>query len=105
LSEAVWSPDGQSLLVVASAPGDISVTRLELVAPSTGASRVLTSPADWRSDTSPAWSPDGEWIMFQRSGATSELWAIRPNGSDEHLIATGVQRTFWLPSAAEGRRG
>jgi hypothetical protein len=43
--------------------------------------------------------------MFQRSGATSELWAIRPNGSDEDLIATGVQRAFWLPSAAEGRRG
>ncbi len=38
----------------------------------------------------PAWSPDGEWIVYARiSGTTTltgELWRVRPNGADAELL-------------------
>ncbi|MGY1842366.1 S9 family peptidase [Modestobacter sp. SYSU DS0875] len=37
-----------------------------------------------------AWSPDGEWLAYLVSPGGSicaELWAVRPDGTDRHLVA------------------
>jgi dipeptidyl aminopeptidase/acylaminoacyl peptidase len=37
-----------------------------------------------------AWSPDGEWLAYLVSPGGSicaQLWAVRPDGSDRHLVA------------------
>ena len=52
----------------------------------------------WRTDSEPAWSPDGQWVAFQRSydkapgSAGSQLYLVRSDGSGLHALtaSTGV---------------
>ncbi len=35
----------------------------------------------------PSYSPDGQWILFEVSyGSQSDIWLIRPDGSDPHAV-------------------
>lgn len=34
----------------------------------------------------PAWSPDGEWIIYTETYETGRLWLMRPDGSDKHQL-------------------
>ncbi|MEU2350500.1 alpha/beta fold hydrolase [Modestobacter sp. NPDC049651] len=54
---------------------------------------VLSGPAD--EVVSVAWSPDGRWLAHLVSPGGSicaELWAVRPDGSERHLVAGGDPR-------------
>ena len=62
--------------------------------------RQLTGAPGWV-DEQPAWTPDGQWIVFVRwragdsgSTATAELWAVRTDGSDAQRIVDDLD----LPS-------
>jgi Tol biopolymer transport system component len=43
-----------------------------------------------RADSEPAWSPDGQWVAFQRTGIKApgtRLFIVRSDGSDLHALA------------------
>ncbi len=46
----------------------------------------------------PRWSPDGEWItFFDVSGSTSELFRVRPNGTDLGPLPVEGSEADWQP--------
>jgi len=65
------SGDGQYALYVAGTDG-------------CGIKKLTTSIASL-----PSWSPDGQWIAFDRSGG-GEIWKVRPNGTGLIRIAQGA---------------
>lgn len=49
-----------------------------------------------RADSEPAWSPDGQWVAFQRTGVKSpgtRLFVVRSDGSDLHALAPSSNTT------------
>jgi DNA-binding SARP family transcriptional activator len=75
-----WSPDGEQIVFNAG-PSSAATPRedqkLYIVDADGSDLRQITS--DDASDVEPVWSPDGQWIAFNRNG---ELWIIRPDGSE-----------------------
>ncbi len=73
-SEAVWSPDGQSVAFISNYNGTLSLC----VAPGTGgSSRVLVGP-QMGVCAMPQWSPDGTHIcyLYQTPTAPLDLWVV-----------------------------
>jgi DNA-binding SARP family transcriptional activator len=79
-----WSPDGKQIVFNA---GPMFVTtpqeaqKLYIIDADGSDLRQITS--DNASDVEPVWSPDGQWIAFNRDG---ELWIVRPDGSEAQVL-------------------
>jgi dipeptidyl aminopeptidase/acylaminoacyl peptidase len=76
-AEPVWSPDGQRIAFVSNRTlpdADLSQnTDIFVVAAQEGEipRRVTTGAGG---DTSPAWSPDGQWIAYVAGGDPKDMW-------------------------------
>jgi TolB protein len=88
--QPAWSPDGQTIVVVAcnaaEARCDLSVLNadgsgLRVIAPDGGGSR-------------PTWSPDGRMIAFE---SASSVRFVRVDGSGNGLIVTNGHSPAWRP--------
>jgi Tol biopolymer transport system component len=88
-----WSPDGRYLtfahgggIVVLTLDGG-DVTELTTTHTAEEAAAGLLK----YTDSQPTWSPDGEWIAFERSFGPSEtfVYAVRPDGTDLHKVGLG----------------
>jgi Tol biopolymer transport system component len=92
----VWSPDGQALaLVDLSFAGERYLSYLLRADLSGGTIQNLSGAETEASDSSPAWSPSGEWIAFGRKALPGgvptpgqQLWLMRPDGSDARPLVT-----------------
>lgn len=107
----VWSPNGDRLLVTTiELLGSQVVYHLWLADLEDGALVNLSGRDTPVQDAWPAWSPAGEWIAFTRRALTGEyatpgqqLWRMRPDGSQAHLLRTEPAATFgWVAWRPDG---
>jgi dipeptidyl aminopeptidase/acylaminoacyl peptidase len=87
-----WSPDGAQLAVTAPHPAD-GRSAIWVITISTKLARVLVEHE--AEDSSPIWSPDGEWVAFlsRRYGRTATS-AIRSDGLGVPLQLSHAPRGF-----------
>jgi Tol biopolymer transport system component len=99
-----WSPDGKQ--IVFNAGSSFTATsqekqKLYIINADGSDLRQITS--DDPSDVEPVWSPDGQWVAFNRSG---ELWIIRPDGSEAQRLFGKAERPcvgnlMWSPNSRQ----
>jgi TolB protein len=83
-----WSPDGKRLVFGASITGETeSIYWLELG--SGEVHRVTFGGPGLEWDGFPDWMPDGRWIVFTRTAGVSQLYAVRPDGSELTQLTEG----------------
>ena len=88
-----WSPDAKMLVFARSPVKNPSV----VLQPLRGRGRVLV-----RQGEAPAWSPNGRWVAYVREGSkSSELWVVRPDGSQNHRLATDAAGLGWAPDSRQ----
>jgi Tol biopolymer transport system component/tRNA A-37 threonylcarbamoyl transferase component Bud32 len=106
-----WCPDSKCLIVTDS-PGDGKPDALFVVSLDTGEKRPLTNPQpSMGSDSNPAISADGRWLVFRRSGSlfSGELYrlalgnGLTQAGEPRRLTpaALDANHPAWLPGGKE----
>jgi Tol biopolymer transport system component len=108
-SPAVWRPQSDSLLITnintSNTNWSVELTSVDLASEAT---TVLSQPmpeADGVDDSSPAWSPDGEWIAFgrklPRTPMGRQIWVMRADGSEAFALTNDPQIHYgeasWSP--------
>lgn len=103
-----WSPDSQTLLVTEiQFLGEQFATHIFAANISNEALNNL-SQLDGVNDGFPAWSPDGQWIAFNRKISRApmgkQLWLMRPDGSEAKELTNLPQIHHGPPSwSPDGR--
>ena len=98
---ASWSPDGASVAFAGFDPGTDGASKVYMAAVSGGAATAITDTGTWT--TSARFSPDGQWIAFDRgvSGGAHDIFLVHPDGSGLTDITTtfdvGVCCGRWSP--------
>jgi TolB protein len=99
-----WSPDGGRLLFrtfLGPAEAEMGVGDLRIASADGSHDKTLfAGPSYDATSSQPAWSPDGKWIVFERtpwSDLQHRLYLIRADGSHLHRLAGGTYPA-WSPN-------
>ncbi len=87
-----WSPDGRRIAFAGADPAGEEGTALYTL--NTDGSDLAPLPQVGENDVNPAWSPDGEWLVFH---SDCDLAVMRADGSDAEIIwdSPGEECTWW----------
>ncbi len=99
-----WSPEGRSIAV--SRRDGASPLAIEMVSVETGARRVLTRPpAGILGDTTPAFSPDGARVAFDRnvSDGAGDIYTVAASGGAVRRLTFDARDLMGLDWAPDGR--
>lgn len=81
------SPDGDRILYQAYLVHENGVPSADIALLQRRGGRPEPVVANAAQDTSPAWSPDGQWIAYSSSKhGNAEIYVARPDGSDERRV-------------------
>ena len=110
--DPAWSPDGKQIAfsrTVTTPNQPAEQTGIWTVNADGSGERLLTSRPEPQHTNSPAWSPDGTRLAFERGtfddngqAATSAVFTMRSDGTDERQVTQPGARTFgdhpqWSP--------
>lgn len=100
---AVWSPRGDALLVSDIQRQEESfAVHLLRADPTNGQLTDLSGANANVEDGSPAWSPDGAWIVLTRKVAGAamgkQIWLMRPDGSEARYLTNDTEINYGLPA-------
>jgi Tol biopolymer transport system component len=85
-----WAPDGRRIVFASTRRTQLSLWTMR--ANGTHLSRLTQGLDEY-----PTWSPDGDWIAYGHDLPQSDIWLVRPDGSDAHAITRGGDPE-WLPA-------
>jgi Tol biopolymer transport system component len=95
-----WSPDGQRIAfrsnILASGPREYDVFTVAVDIGSAAADGYTQITTDGANNHRPAWSPDGEWIAFDKARDFADAQAARDN------VAIDNDRDVWIKPIAGG---
>ncbi|MFN2291098.1 MAG: TolB family protein [Anaerolineae bacterium] len=100
-----WSPDGSQIAFMRRIYTNGHANREVFAMNADGSNQHNVTNYEWGDDF-PAWSWDGEWIAFvsERYWGGRDLWVIRPDGSDAHIVArTDFQEELYPTWSPDGR--
>ncbi|MBN1219355.1 MAG: protein kinase [Anaerolineae bacterium] len=97
---AAWSPDGKRIAFTAVESGGSHDRDMTIYVVDTDGKNLVELP-QLSNDLNPAWSPDGEWLVFH-SGC--DLGKMRPDGSEpkilwQHEADKCVEQAQWSPDS------
>jgi TolB protein len=106
---AIWSPQSDTLLVSDIQRSNEGFAVHLLRANVSGGELVDISGQNQAvEDSSPAWSPDGQWVALTRKAAGAsmgkQIWLMRPDGSEAHYLTAEPEIHHGLPAwSPDGR--
>jgi TolB protein len=100
-----WSPDGKQIIFMSdrltASIYDISNWQLFVVDVETGVDYQFTEMSFAEGMYSPAWSPDGEKVLFSsRVGNTSQIFMMDKNGENKKWLIAGAG-AVWSPDGKQ----
>ena len=96
-SDATWSPDGTEIAFHSYRSGNLDIW---VVSADGGEPHQVTDHPGI--DQSPAWSPDGKWLVFQSHGRGARLWRIPASGGEAEPVTEGrAYGPRWSPDGKE----
>ncbi|MCU1242755.1 MAG: hypothetical protein JWO71_3481 [Candidatus Acidoferrum typicum] len=104
LGRLSWSPDGKLLAFSDHASRNEHASSIFLLSLDSLEVRRLTSPLFSSSDFSPAFSPDGQTIAFNRSSQeVQSIYTVPASGGEEQRLFWGVTYNWGLAWTPDGR--
>lgn len=100
-----WSPDGRFIAALVHPEGDHRRTELLVVEYESGSSIVVSGDADYRGFHPFEWSPDSNWLAYNRinQGMSSsydapqtEIAVVSKDGSSSRQITRGEHIRIWM---------
>jgi WD40 repeat protein len=79
---AAWSPDGRRIAFIGGKAGEILKDGGVFVVDADGTGPIKL--ADTNSSTPTVWSPDGQWLLYQKNW--TEWWVVSVNGGQPRLF-------------------